>query len=98
MNLFNFIFSSGIPIAFWNWDSIPQGVEFETIFERCLCRKHLKNRCGQLLEETWKLRKTAWGIADAKKCKNYPGYYLSMLLEDPEILPEEKPLKTIGAK
>ncbi|MDJ0569628.1 MAG: hypothetical protein QNJ53_11335 [Pleurocapsa sp. MO_192.B19] len=99
MKFFQSIYHSGIPIAFWNWDDIPEGVEFEKKFKECLSKNSLDldHRCEKLLELTWKLRKFAWGH-DRTKRKQYPGYYLGMLLEDPEILPEEEPLQTIGVK
>ena len=99
MKFFQSIYHSGIPIAFWNWDDIPEGVEFEKKFKECLSKNSLDldHRCEKLLELTWKLRKFAWGH-DRTERKQYPGYYLGMLLEDPEILPEEEPLQTIGVK
>ncbi len=100
MNFFGSILDSGIPITFWNWDSIPQEVEqevkLETKFAECLCRSNLVNRCQKLLETTWSLRRVAWGEKDKIERQKRPGYYLGMLLEDPEILPEENPLQTIG--
>ena len=96
MNFFGSILDSGIPIAFWNWHSIPQEVEFETKFTDCLRRDNLVDRCQQLLETTWSLRRVAWGEKEEIERQKKPGYYLGMLLEDPEILPEENKLQTIG--
>jgi hypothetical protein len=96
MRFFESIFDSGIPIAVWNWDSIPSQVKFEQKFTECLCRDNLSNRCCGLLEKTWELRSILWGARTETERKQYPGYYLGMLLEDPEILPEENPLQTIG--
>lgn len=97
MRFFESIFDSGIPIAVWNWDSIPSEVEFEQEFTECLSRDNLSNRCCGLLEKSWELRSVLWGARTETERKQYPGYYLGMLLEDPEILPEENPLQTIGA-
>lgn len=94
MSFFESIFDSGIPIAVWNWDSIPSQVQFEQKFTECLCRDNLSNRCCGLLEKTWELRSILWGARTETERKQYPGYYLGMLLEDPEILPEENPLQT----
>jgi hypothetical protein len=97
MRFFESIFDSGIPIAVWNWDSIPSEVEFEQQFTECLNWDNLSNRCRGLLEKTWELRSVVWGARTETERKQYPGYYLGMLLEDPEILPEEnKLLQTIG--
>ena len=96
MDFFCSILDSGIPIAFWNWHSIPQEVEFETKFTDCLRRDNLVDRCQQLLETTWSLRRVAWGEKEEIERQKKPGYYLGMLLEDPEILPEENKLQTIG--
>ncbi len=96
IRFFESIFGSGIPIAFWNWYSIPSQVQFEQKFMECLCRNNLSQRCHQLLEKTWELRCVPWGAKTETERKQYPGYYLGMLLEDPEILPEENPLQTIG--
>lgn len=93
---FESIFDSGIPIAVWNWDSIPSGVEFEQKFTECLNWDNLSNRCRGLLEKTWELRSVVWGARTETERKQYPGYYFGMLLEDPEILPEENKLQTIG--
>ena len=93
MNFFGSILDSGIPIAFWNWHSIPQEVEFETKFTDCLRRDNLVDRCQQLLETTWSLRRVAWGEKEEIERQKKPGYYLGMLLEDPEILPEENNLQ-----
>ncbi|MFM6373588.1 MAG: hypothetical protein ACKPH1_06805, partial [Microcystis panniformis] len=98
MGFFESIFDSGIPIAVWNWDSIPSEVEFEQKFTECLSLDNLSNRCCGLLEKTWELRSVVWGTRTETERKQHPGYYLGMLLEDPEILPEENPLQTIGAK
>lgn len=100
INFFGSILDSGIPIVFWNWHSIPQEVEveLETKFADFLCRDNLVDRCQQLLETTWSLRRVAWGEEDEIKRQKRPGYYFGMLLEDPEILPEDNPLQTIGAK
>lgn len=100
MDFFVSILDSGIPIVFWNWDSIPQEVEkevnFEMEFKKCLCRDNLFDRCKNLLEKAWRMRRVTWGVKDEIKRQKKPGYYLGMLLEDPEILPEENPLQTIG--
>lgn len=96
MKFFESIFNSGIPIAVWNWDSIPSQVQFEQKFTDCLSWDNLSNRCRGLLERTWELRSVLWGATTETERKQYPGYYLGMLLEDPEILPEESPLQTIG--
>ncbi|NCS15325.1 MAG: hypothetical protein GPJ02_06865 [Microcystis aeruginosa G13-12] len=96
MRFFESIFDSGIPIAVWNWDSIPSEVEFEQQFTECLNWDNLSNRCRGLLEKTWELRSVVWGARTETERKQYPGYYLGMLLEDPEILPEENKLQTIG--
>lgn len=96
MNFFESIFNSGIPIAFWNWETIPSEVKFEQKFTECLCRDNLSKRCSGLLEKTWELRSILWGAKTEIERKQYPGYYLGMLLEDPEILPEENPLQVIG--
>ncbi|MCA2686793.1 MAG: hypothetical protein IM504_06695 [Microcystis sp. M038S2] len=96
MRFFESIFDSGIPIAVWNWDSIPSEVEFEQQFTECLNWGNLSNRCRGLLEKTWELRSVVWGARTETERKQYPGYYLGMLLEDPEILPEENKLQTIG--
>ena len=98
IEFFRSILDSGIPIVFWNWDSIPQDrVELETNLTESLCLNDLNYRCKTLLENTWRLRRVAWGDRDETNRKQYPGYYLGMLLEDPEILPDDKPLQTIGA-
>jgi hypothetical protein len=96
MRFFESIFDSGIPIAVWNWDSIPSEVEFEQQFTECLNWDNLSNRCRGLLEKTWELRSVVWGARTETERKQYPGYYLGMLLEDPEILPEENKLQTTG--
>lgn len=96
MRFFESIFDSGIPIAVWNWDSIPSGVQFEQEFTQCLSCDNLSDRCRGLLEKTWELRSVVWGARTETERKQYPGYYLGMLLEDPEILPDEKPLQIIG--
>lgn len=96
MFFFESVFNSGIPIAFWNWEDIPSRVKFEQKFMECLSIDNLSNRCCGLLEKTWELRRIVWGARDETERKQYPGYYLGMLLEDPEILPEENPLQTIG--
>jgi hypothetical protein len=96
MRFFESIFDSGIPIAVWNWDSIPSGVQFEQEFTQCLSCDNLSDRCRGLLEKTWELRTVSWGTRTETERKQYPGYYLGMLLEDPEILPDEKPLQIIG--
>ena len=96
MRFFESIFDSGIPIAVWNWDSIPSGVQFEQEFTQCLSCDNLYDRCRGLLEKTWELRTVSWGTRTETERKQYPGYYLGMLLEDPEILPDEKPLQIIG--
>ncbi|TRV45060.1 MAG: hypothetical protein EWV53_05845 [Microcystis panniformis Mp_MB_F_20051200_S9] len=96
MRFFESIFDSGIPLAVWNWDSIPSGVEFEQKFTECLNWDNLSNRCHGLLEKTWELRSVVWGARTETERKQYPGYYFGMLLEDPEILPDEKPLQIIG--
>jgi len=96
MGFFESIFDSGIPIAVWNWDSIPSGVEFEQKFTECLNWDNLSDRCRGLLEKTWELRSVVWGARTETERKQYPGYYFGMLLEDPEILPDEKPLQIIG--
>ncbi len=98
MRFFESIFDSGIPIAVWNWDIIPSEVQFEQEFTQCLSCDNLSDRCRGLLEKTWELRTVSWGTRTETERKQYPGYYLGMLLEDPEILPEENPLQTIGAK
>jgi hypothetical protein len=98
MRFFESIFDSGIPIAVWNWDRIPSQVQFEQKFTEFLHRDNFSNRCCGLLEKTWELRSISWGARTETERKLYPGYYLGMLLEDPEILPEENPLQTIGAK
>lgn len=97
MRFFESIFDSGIPIAVWNWDIIPSEVQFEQEFTQCLSCDNLSDRCRGLLEKTWELRTVSWGTRTETERKQYPGYYLGMLLEDPEILPEENPLQTIGA-
>jgi len=97
MSFFESIFDSGIPIAVWNWDIIPSEVQFEQEFTQCLSCDNLSDRCRGLLEKTWELRTVSWGTRTETERKQYPGYYLGMLLEDPEILPEENPLQTIGA-
>ena len=96
MRFFESIFDSGIPIAVWNWDSIPSEVQFEQEFTQCLSCDNLSDRCRGLLEKTWELRSVVWGARTETERKQYPGYYLGMLLEDPEILPDEKPLQIIG--
>jgi hypothetical protein len=96
MRFFESIFDSGIPIAVWNWDSIPSEVQFEQEFTQCLSCDNLSDRCRGLLEKTWELRSVVWGATTETERKQYPGYYLGMLLEDPEILPDEKPLQIIG--
>ena len=89
IELFEFIYNSGIPIAFWHWYCVPEEVNIESKFEECLSKNNLNNRCQKLLEKTWNLRRIPWGSADEKKRKTYPGYYLGMLLEDPEIIPDD---------
>ncbi|MDB9371051.1 hypothetical protein PN456_19220 [Nodularia spumigena CS-586/05] len=96
MKFFESIFDSGIPIAFWNWYNIPSQVKFEEEFTEFLCLDNLSKRCCGLLEKTWDLRRVLWGARTETERKQYAGYYLGMLLEDPEILPEENPLQTIG--
>jgi hypothetical protein len=97
MRFFESIFNSGVPIVFWNWESIPLQVQFEEKFTECLLKYNLSNRCCDLLKKTWELRSISWGARSDEERKQYPGYYLGMLLEDPEILPEDNPLQTIGA-
>ena len=97
MNFFGSIFGSGIPIVFWNWESIPPQVPFESEFQKCLCRDNLCKRCRGLLKQTWELRSESWGANNEEDRKKETGYYLGMLLEDPKILPEDDPLQTIGA-
>lgn len=97
MRFFESIFDSGIPIAVWNWYIIPSEVQFEQEFTQCLSCDNLSDRCRGLLEKTWELRTVSWETRTETERKQYPGYYLGMLLEDPEILPEENPLQTIGA-
>lgn len=96
MDFFVSILDSGIPITFWNWDSVPREVNFESELEKCWHPDKLKNRCQELLENASIIRGNAWGAKTENDRKKYPGYYLGMLLEDPEILPEENPLQTIG--
>jgi hypothetical protein len=93
---FESILNSGIPIAFWSWEKNPSKVNIEQKFTECLSRDNLSNRCYGLLEKTWELRSILWGARTEAERKKYPGYYLGMLLEDPEILPEDNPLQTIG--
>ena len=87
--LFEFIYNSGMPIAFWRWYSVPEKVNIESKFEECLSKKNLNNRCQKLLEKTWNMRRIPWGTSDEKKRKAYPGYYLGMLLEDPKLIPDD---------
>ncbi|MEM1366609.1 MAG: TIR domain-containing protein [Cyanobacteria bacterium P01_H01_bin.15] len=95
--LFDCVFNSGLPVAFWHWDSIPpESVEFEKKFKTFLCPEMLGDRCQKLLYECWVLRSDARGEQNESAQKNYAGYYLGMLLEDPDILPSDDPLETIG--
>ena len=93
---FNTIYSSGIPVVFWDWESIPEELleSFESGFNKCLNKQYLTNRCHILLEKIWKLRSDAWGYSDDNKRKKALGYYFGLLLEDPEIMFDERILKT----
>lgn len=94
----NNIFLSGIPIVCWHWDSISDEIResIESQFNDCFCHQHLSERCHNLLEKFWELRSNAWGEADEAARRQSPGYYFAMLLEDPEIMPDDAPLKTVG--
>ncbi|MCC0179831.1 hypothetical protein I4641_23105 [Waterburya agarophytonicola K14] len=89
IELFEFIYNSGIPIVFWYWYCVPEKVNIESKFEECLSKNNLNNRCQKLLEKTWNMRRIPWGTSDKKKRKTYPGYYFGMLLEDPELIPDD---------
>lgn len=99
IEFFTSICNSGIPIAFWNWHSIPQDVPFDKEHKKIFCLSCLRNRCHQLLETTWTMRRLAWCHSNEEEREKRPGYYLGMLVEDPEILPEpEHKLEIILAK
>ncbi|MDJ0717992.1 MAG: hypothetical protein QNJ54_27845 [Prochloraceae cyanobacterium] len=97
INFFDSIVNSGIPIVFWNWDSIPPPeVNLEQELFKYLSQHFLNNRCEELLKKTWRLRRIAWDEnLNANKRKKYPGYYLRMLLEDPDIVPINNLLEEI---
>ncbi len=97
---FQAIYVNGIPIVCWQWESIIDDLKksVEDKLQHCFCCESLSKRCHNLLEQTWELRSNAWGETNEAKRKQSPGYYFGMLLEDPEIMPDDVRLKTAGGR
>ena len=88
---FDTIFHCGFPVAFWYHNANPPAeAGFEEAFKKLFCKEKLNQRCHRLLYDSWVLRSNCHGEENEDKRKLKPGYYLGMLVEDPQILPMNK--------